>query len=229
MKNMLSNKKHLVLIIVILVSFARIQSEAQTYIGVKRGVSFSQATFDDVDPNYNMEIVQEQTQGDITGLILKFLQDKHAGLLFEFNMIDKGWTQIVDENFKYKTTLKYLNLYPQSQVVLGKRKFRLFFIGGPYVSYLYDAESSEIPADQVENIPFIYDSERDNKWDFGLGGGGGFSLETKLGNFQIDGKFSLGLSNIIEKEQDTDPEFSRNQTIEVSFSYSYPLFNKKDN
>ena len=228
MENMLRNKKRLVPMIIILVFLTGMQSEAQTYIGIKRGISFSQATFDDVDPNYNVEIVQEQTQGDITGFILKFLQDKHAGLLFEFNLIDKGWTQIVDDNFKYKTTLKYLNFYPQSQVVLGKRKFRLFFIGGPYVSYLYNAESTEIPADQAENIPFIYDSELDNKWDFGLGGGGGFSLETKIGNFQLDGKFSLGLSNIIKKEQDNDPEFSRNQTIEISLSYAYPIFNKKE-
>ncbi|MCG8320201.1 MAG: PorT family protein [Cytophagales bacterium] len=199
--------------------------KAQTYIGIKRGVSLSQVMFDGVDPAFDTEIVQEQTRGDITGFMFRFLQDKHAGLQFEVNLIDKGWTQVL-ENFKYKTELKYLNVYAQTIILIGKRKFRPLLIAGPYLSYLYDSESPEIPDDQTENIPFVYDNATDNEWDFGLGGGGGFSLKTAIGNFQVVGKFSLGLSNIIDKQQVTEPEFSRNQTVEISLSYAYPFFNK---
>ena len=204
------------------------KSKAQTYIGIKRGVSLSQVMFDDVDPSFNVEIEQEQTQGDITGFMLRFLQDKHAGLQFEINLIDKGWTQVLEDGSKRKTELEYLNVYAQTIIVIGKRKFRPLLIAGPYVSYLYDSDSPEIPEDQVENIPFVYDSSTDNKWDFGLGGGGGFSLETGIGNFQLVGKFSLGLSNLIDKQEDTEPEFSRNQTVEISLSYAYPFFKSKE-
>ena len=203
------------------------QATAQTYIGVKQGVALSTVVFDDVDPTFDIEIEQAQTRGNITGVMFRFLQDKHAGLQFEINHIDKGWTQVVNDNFDYKTKLAYLNVYAQTIILIGKRKFRPLLIGGTYASYLYDSESSEIPDDQVENVPFIYDRSNDNRWDFGLGGGGGFSLETGIGNFQIIGKLSLGLSNIIEKRLDTEPEFSRNQTVEINLSYSYPFFNKK--
>ena len=70
--------------------------KAQTYVGIKRGVSLSQVMFDDVDPAFDTEIVQEQTRGDITGFMFRFLQDKHAGLQFEVNLIDKGWTQVLE-------------------------------------------------------------------------------------------------------------------------------------
>ena len=225
---MLNIRKKSVFIIVIIVFLIAIKGEAQTYIGVKRGVSLSQIMFDDVDPTFNVEIVQEQTQGNITGFLLRFLQDKHAGLQFEINLIDKGWTQVVNDDFKYKTELKYLNIYAQTIIVIGKRKFKPLLIGGPYISYLYESDSPEIPDDQIENIPFVYDSDNDNEWDFGLGGGGGFSLETKIGNFQLVGKFSMGLSNIIDKQEDTEPEFSRNQTVEISLSYAYPFFKRKE-
>ena len=224
---MLYISKNLTLILALIAFLITVKSEAQTYIGVRKGVSLSQVMFDDVDPTYNIEIVQEKTQGDITGFMLRFLQDKHAGLQFEINLIDKGWTQTVNEDFKYKTELKYLNIYAQTIIVIGKRKFKPLLIAGPYLSYLYDHDSPEIPEDQVENVPFIYDGDNDNTWDFGLGGGGGFGLETGIGSFQLVGKFSLGLSNLIDKQEDTEPEFSRNQTVEISLSYAYPFFKKK--
>ena len=221
------NTRTTVAIALMLIAFSfSIKSEAQTYVGVRKGVSLSQVMFDDVDPTFDTEIEQEFIRGDITGFMFRFLQDKHAGLQFEINLIDKGWTQVLD-NFKYETELKYINIYAQTIILIGKRKFKPLLIGGPYLAYLYDSESSEIPEDQVENVPFIYDNANDNEWDFGLGGGGGVSLETNIGNFQLIGKFSFGLSNLIDKQQDTEPEFSRNQTVEINLSYSYPLFNKQ--
>ncbi len=204
-------------------------SQAQTFLGVKKGISLSQVDFSDVDPNYNIIINQEQLRGNITGIALHVRQGKHTALQFELNLIDKGWKQLLNDNSSFTSSLKYLNIYTQTHVLIGSGKLKPLLSAGPYLNFLVKSENDEIPESQEENIPFVYNKDTDNKVEFGLGVGGGLSYESKIGLFLIEGKYSLGLSNIIEKQTATDPAFSRHQTIEISVQYFYQIFKNKGN
>lgn len=222
------NSKFWVLMLAFLVFLGSLENYGQTFIGVKKGVSLSQVGFSDADPNYNITINQEQFQGDILGLTFKISQSKHTALQFEINIIDKGWKQRLPDETTFNTSLQYLNIYGQTHILIGKGKFKLYLTGGPYINFLIDSENSTIPEDQIENVPFIYNKDSDNKLEFGLGGGGGFSYQSKIGLFQLEGKFSLGLSNIIDKQTANEPLFSRHQTIELSVQYLYQFSKNKD-
>ncbi len=214
-------------VMVIVLMLCSTKGHAQTYLGVKQGISLSQVNFSDVDPNYNVMINQQQLRGNLTGLALNVRQGKHTALQFELNLIDKGWQQLLDDNSTFTTELQYLNIYTQTHILIGKGKFKPFLTAGPYLNFLLNSKNSDIPADQEENIPFIFDESNDNKVDFGLGVGGGLSYDSKIGLFLLEGKFSLGLSNIIEKQLDTEPSFSQHQTIEISIQYFYPIRKKE--
>ena len=182
--------------------------------------------FRDLNPSADIQIAQEQTLGNITGLVFKLMQERHAGLQFEINLANKGWTQIVTSTYNYETKLRYLNVNAYTHLIFGKTKFRFFVLGGPFFNRLLSTSASEIPQDLEEDITFRFDKESDNLWEIGLSGGGGFVLSTGIGEFQIEGKFNLGLTNIIKETEDTDPSFSRSQSVEVVLHYLIPVFGK---
>ena len=217
--------KKLILLFFLQLTFCLV-AVSQSYLGVKKGVSFSKVQFKDVDPNFGIQISQEPIQGAVTGIFFKIMQERHAGMQFEVNITDKGWTQLIHEDFNYETQLRYLNIYTQTHLALGNTKFRIFLIGGPFLNYLMKVKSSEIPEIYEEDVSFIYNEEDDNSWEVGLGGGGGFVYDSKIGSFQLEAKVNMGLSNILNKLGDTDPEFSRNQGLEICLIYMYALSGK---
>lgn len=200
---------------------------AQTFIGIRGGAGLTSMNFKDVDPQYNIGIFQNQRMGNVMGVVFKFMQDKHAALQIETNLTGKGWIQAIPIGFQYETQLRYANVNAFTHLALGKSKFRIYLLGGLFVNYLLSAEASEIPEDMEDEIPYIYDINEDNRWELGLGGGGGFVLNTNVGDFQIDGRLNMGLTNVLKEITDTDPTFSRSINVEVTLMYMYPFFKKK--
>lgn len=200
-----------------------LSAKSQVFVGVKRGVTLSQVTFKDLDPNFNPTIPQGQPIGVVMGGIIKVMQEKHTGLQFDINLVDKGWSQLVSPEEEFTTRLRYWSAAAQTHISLGGGRFRVYLLGGPYLGYLMQKEESEVSEEFLESIRYVYDENDDNPWDFGIAGGGGFSLDTSLGLFHLESKINLGLSNIIDRKLDTEPRFSRHLNVEVSIAYLYPI------
>ncbi|MDN5202900.1 porin family protein [Fulvivirgaceae bacterium BMA10] len=203
------------------------ESEAQASFGVRQGVVFSQVLFDDVDIQFNTDVPQRQKQGNVTGIIFKYFAQPNIGIQAELNIIEKGWIQKLDDGKEFETTLNYLQLPLLTHLYIGKGKFKPILLAGPYFSMLYDSKRSAIQDDQKEQIKFQYSESEDNQYEFGISGGLGLAFDSSIGTFQVDVRFSPGLTNILNKDAEMNPTSSKNQLLEFSASYLF-RFSKKD-
>ncbi len=203
-------------------------SYGQTSIGIKQGVTFSQVSFSDLDNTFNTVFRQALQAGNLTGIAFKYFNQKHVGLQVELNFTQKGWTQVLASGEKFKSTLNYVQMPIMTHIRIGDGKLKPFLIGGLFLSYLNAAKENSVLESENDKVLFHYMIADDKRFEFGLGGGGGLSLDTKIGTFQGTVKFMQGLANIIDEKDATDPTFSKNQSLEVSFGYFYALSKWKE-
>lgn len=197
--------------------------QAQTSIGIKQGATFSQVLFSDLDLTFNTKFQQELQVGNFTGIAFKYFNQKHVGLQVELNFTQKGWTQVLASGEKFKSTLNYLQVPIMTHISIGNGKLKPFLIGGLFFSYLNAANENTVLESETDKVLFHYTTGDDHRLEFGLGGGGGLSLETKIGTFQGSVKFMQSLANIIDEKATTDPTFSKNQSVEVAVGYFYTI------
>ena len=74
--------------------------------------------------------------------------------------------------------------------------------------------------DRPESIRAIYGKEVENKFDYGIAGGLGIELKTKIGNFFVEGRYYYGLSDIYKNSKTDDFGRSANQDIIIKLGYS---------
>ncbi len=213
--------KNIIAICFLIASIGSVQG--QTSIGIKQGATFSQVLFSDLDFEFNTRFQQELQVGNLTGIAFKYFNQKHVGLQVELNFTQKGWTQILATGEKFKSTLNYIQMPIMTHIRIGNGKLKPFLIGGLFLSYLNAAKENTVLETETDKVLFHYTIADDQRFEFGLGGGGGLSLSTKIGTFQGSVKFMQGLADIIDEQDTSDPTFSKNQSVEVSFGYFYTI------
>ena len=70
---------------------------------------------------------------------MKYISEKHLGLIMELNFVQKGWREFFDPeqqpDFAYQRTLSYLEVPFLTHVYFGNR-VRFIFNAGPKISFL---------------------------------------------------------------------------------------------
>lgn len=186
----------------------------QFMVGVGAGPVFSQIDF-------VPRIPQTMHQGISGGLSLKYISEKHLGILTELNFTQRGWTEdftdLIPEH-SYSRTLNYLELPIMTHIYFGD-KVRFVVNIGPQVSYMLgdkstmnDALSDYIDGVLAEDPDFpigIQYQPIDNRVDYGLVGGMGIEFNTAIGSFDLEGRYYFGLGDSFDNTRSSASNFSR--------------------
>ena len=186
--------------------------------GVNGGITLSRVGF-------SPSIPQIQLLQETGGLTVRYLSESNFGLQAELNYSMRGWKQDTDTIqylYHYARSLAYLELPVLTHIYfdLGKH-LRLIFNLGPQIAYHLSEKILEKDEPQSEYFEY-FDKTIQNRFDYGITGGGGLELRTAIGSFILEGRYYYGLSDIFKNDRSERFQSSHNQVIGVKMSYLLP-------
>ncbi len=208
-------------------------AKAQTHyssnvaIGVKGGMDFSEVFF-------NPNVRQKVALGMTGGIMFRYVEEDHFGLIAELNFAQRGWREnFEDAPYNYTRTTNYIELPLLAHIFFGRRG-RFFFNAGPQVGmFLGDHVSANFDPKEMATLPdFPYNNRMNEqmllkitqKMDYGIsaGLGGEFNIN-KRNSLSLEARFYFGLGNILPSKR-TDTYSGSNQwSIAVTLGYWFRI------
>jgi hypothetical protein len=207
----------------------RTDFKQEFFLGAGGGMTFSSVDF-------VPKVSQKTHNGFQGGISAKYISEKHLGLIFEMNFVQRGWTEDYENNpeYSYTRTLNYFEVPFMTHIYFGNNS-RFIFNIGPQISYLLSESSSmsEALADyvaqqqSVEEHPSAVPEERyenaSHKFDYGIIAGIGFALKTGIGDFDLEGRYYFGLGDILNNRREDYYSRSAHRIIEAKLTYYFKL------
>lgn len=213
---------------------AQIGEERRTIsVGFNGGVSMNTVGFDPT-------ITQKQHIATTFGVTLRMMSEKYfntyCALQVELNYAQLGWNEDIhnsnDEPLEdtYQRHMNYVQLPIFARLAWGREHRGLmgYFMAGPQIGYAFSetTERSETwtldsngNPDRPNSRYVQYSMPLEKKFDYGITGGAGIELNTKIGHFMIDGRYYYGLSDLFGNSKSDPFARSNNNTITVKFTY----------
>lgn len=234
--------KHSLLFILLALSATFAHAQIGDYrndlcVGVSAGVTMNKMGFDPI-------VSQQYHTAPTVGLTLRYTSEKfltaYCALQVELNYARLGWTEdVLDRNSQplpdtFKRNLDYLQLPFLARLAWGKehRGMMFYFLVGPQIGYCI-AESSERSAQWTLNAAGNPDRPNDlyaqytlpvkHKFDYGITGGVGVELNTKLGHFLLEGRYYYGLSDVFGNAKKDVFSRSNHGAIVAKLSYLFDV------
>lgn len=234
--------KHSLLFILLALSATFAHAQIGDYrndlcVGVSAGVTMNKMGFDPI-------VSQQYHTAPTVGLTLRYTSEKfltaYCALQVELNYARLGWTEdVLDRNSQplpdtFKRNLDYLQLPFLARLAWGKehRGMMFYFLVGPQIGYCI-AESSERSAqwtlnvagnpDRPNNLYAQYTLPVKHKFDYGITGGVGVELNTKLGHFLLEGRYYYGLSDVFGNAKKDVFSRSNHGAIVAKLSYLFDV------
>ena len=203
---------HLVIIFTLVSAriYAQKNFEPETHLGIKLGFNNSSVRFDPT-------VEQNFRQGFIGGISFKHIEQKNLGIQVELNFLQAGWGENLDDGTDYRRRLNYMQLPVMTHVNFGDQT-KFFLNIGPYVGYLLSENESTNSFSKADTSDY-YGTKVQNRFDFGLTGGLGVSKSTLIGQFQLEGRGTFGLTSLYEIDRENDLASSQNLMVEISLTY----------
>lgn len=224
--------KHFVCILFL---FSSLPLAAQFNLGIKTGANLSRINY---IAKFDQDIVEQDfVLGYVGGLTFQYFTQPHIGLQLEFLYIQKGFKTKYDtlRELQYERSIDYISMPALMHVYLGKGKFNVSLLLGPYVSYALSSSEIFTEGDLRNKQKYVFDQKRDNRFEFGLQGGIGFRNTFSFGIIELQSCFSFTFTSLYKwgisnEDPDKDrffpiPEQAQNQGIQVNLSY-YRSFGK---
>lgn len=212
-------------------------------VGVGFGPTFSTLSLVATDRTQNIDTKMiQQFQG---GVSVRYIHEKNLGIIGELNFSQQGWSENIEDkittnsqtgvsdttHFSNKHKLNYIELPLLTHIYFGGEKSRVFINLGPKFSYLVSE------SDEFENLPANgshgsnglpvdnqYGRKVQKKFDYGIMAGLGFELRTKIGNFALEGRYSLGFGDIYNNRKSDAFSRSANRVLSARLTYYMKLF-----
>ncbi len=232
-----SQIKYFVLLLLLFATTTMVQAQQSDIfkphftIGLGGGPVFSTVDFQPTIP-------QNTTQGFSAGIALKYISEKHLGLLAELNYTQRGWTEDFSElpknpDHAYSRTLNYIELPLMTHIYFGD-KVKFIFNLGPQLSYMFSDKGTMNDAlflyiadrrDKDPDAPIgLQYEEVDSKFDYGLLGGAGIAFDTGIGSFNLEGRYYFGLGDSFDSSRSKAGNFSRSAHRYFSAKLTYYFF-----
>ncbi|WP_294631362.1 porin family protein [uncultured Bacteroides sp.] len=209
-------------------------------VGINGGVNLNSASF-------TPTVKQNSLMGITGGLTARYISEKYfamiCGAQVELNVSQRGWDQlfeIVSQNENgYEVTTKdpsrtytrkmtYVDIPFLAHLAFGRDRGLQFFIhAGPQIGFLI-SESETIEGIDMNNLSntqkALYGVKIQNKFDYGIAGGGGVELRTKkAGSFIVEGRYYFALSDFYSTTKKDYFARAAHSTITVKLSYLFDL------
>ncbi len=211
----------------VLLVFIPTLSWSQFYFGVKAGYSpLSNVSFKPdlkSTPFYG-------NQPDF-GLVAKYFDQKWFGLQAEVNFNQRGYNVPFEKTYKLRQVNNYIEIPFFTQLRFNIAGVHLHGQAGFFVAYLLNAKQGVDTSGTMVLKPYNLDMLRDNRFDYGLVGGGGISKEFKWGVIQLDIRILYGYGDLYKHTYKDMPDQSKSVVQSLSISYLYNigrLFKKQE-
>jgi len=195
-------------------------------VGVNGGININSVSF-------NPSIKQGSLMGITGGVTARYISEKYfamiCGIQMELNYSQHGWKEKYDESTdSYSRTMNYIEIPLLAHLAFGKDRGVQFFLNlGPQIGFLLsESEKYEYTTEKWEpgkRVKEQYGKMADNKFDYGITGGGGFELRTKAGNFLIEGRYYFALSDFYSNTKKDYFSRSAHSTIQAKMTYLFDL------
>lgn len=224
---------YVILISTFLLILGSDRSVAQTHyssnvaLGLKGGMDFSEIFF-------NPHVKQTFVPGATVGLMIRYIEENHFGLIGELNFAQRGWKENFEEHpYNYSKSLDFIDLCFLAHVFFGRRG-RFFFNAGPQVGY-YLGEHIKANFNPVD-IPHLPDFPKVNrinqqmlepvniKVDYGIsaGLGGEFNIN-KRNSVCVEARFYFGLANIFSTKRADYFNASNQMSLSATIGYWFRI------
>ena len=208
----------------------------QWALGFNGGVSINKILF---TPN----IRQFYQTAPVLGFTARYTNEKYYGLIcaiqLEANYWRAGWREEILSSTShplpdtYQRNIDYIQLPMMANLGLGEenRGFKGFLLAGPQVSYAfgdrevrstqwttYTSKGVTLP-NRANGVIAQYGKSIENHLDYGIVGGLGAEVSSKIGHFIVDARYYYGLSDIFHNAK-KDP-FARSANNALMFKFTY--------
>ncbi len=196
-------------------------------IGAHGGVDFSQVFF-------NPSVRQKFAMGMTAGVMFRYIEESHFGLIAELNFSQRGWSEnFEDAPYNYTRTTNYVELPVFAHIFFGRRG-RFFFNAGPQVGlYLGDHVKANFdPKDMatLPNFPYVNRMNQQmllkvsQKFDYGIsaGLGGEFNVNRK-NSISLEARFYFGLGNLFPSKRADTYSASNQMTLSATVGYWFRI------
>ena len=206
-------------------------------VGVSAGMTMNQMGFDPI-------INQKYHMAPTIGLTLRYTSEKflsaYCALQVELNYARLGWTEdVLDGNSQplpdsFKRNLDYLQLPFLARLAWGRehRGMMFYFLVGPQIAYCISESTDRSEQwtlnaagnpDRPNNLNAQYTLPVKHKFDYGITGGIGVELNTKLGHFLLEGRYYYGLSDVFGNAKKDVFSRSNHGAIVAKLSYLFDV------
>jgi hypothetical protein len=186
-------------------------ASAQSRLGLTAGLNLANISWDDFEEGLGADLKTYTALG-FSGVLDVGLSENVA-LHVEPMYLQKGSKVEADGEELGKFKLAYIEIPALLKIALGASTTRPYVMVGPTIGILLSAKGEDTDGEE-EDIKEIFKDV-----DFGLGFGAGVSFPTGNNSFFIEGRYLLGLSNIIDSG-DTE---AKNRGIQVMAGVTFPL------
>lgn len=220
--------KRILFLIISLAAFCA-GAKAQTHfdsrvdIGVRGGVTLSEVMF-------KPSITQKFGLGYTAGLMFRYTEENHFGIIAEVNLVQRGWAEkFEDQPYSYQRILNYIEVPVMSHIYFGNRG-KFFFNAGPEIAFFVgDKIKSNFDYLDTASIPGFNDKNRrtdqlamyvSQKIDFGIvaGLGGEFSIN-RHNALNVEARVFYGIGNVMPSGRQDKFSVSNQLSIGVTAGY----------
>ena len=177
------------------------------------------------------------------GLTARYISEKYfamiCGAQVELNFSQRGWDELFeiagengepvkDTSRAYTRKLNYIDIPFLAHLAFGNEKGLQFFLNlGPQIGFLIgeSEKTTNIDMNSLTNTQkAVYGGKLDNKFDYGIAGGGGVELRTKkAGSFLVEGRYYFALSDFYSTSKKDYFSRAAHGTITVKLTYLFDL------
>lgn len=205
-------------------------------VGINGGVNLNSVSF-------TPTIKQNSLMGITGGLTARYISEKYfamiCGAQVELNFSQRGWDQLFeipgengdmveDPTQIYTRKMSYIDIPFLAHLAFGNERGLQFFIhAGPQIGFLI-GESEKIEGVDMNELndtqKAVYGTKIQNKFDYGITGGGGVELRTKkAGSFIVEGRYYFALSDFYKTTKKDYFARAAHGTISIKLTYLFDL------
>ena len=199
-------------------------------VGINGGLNMNSVSFDP-------KIKQNTLNGMEMGVTMRYMSEKYfkmmCGVQMEINYSQRGWSEKIEDGSgnTYSRTMNYVEIPLLAHLAFGKdalnRGVKFFINAGPQIGLLIgESESMEnIDMNTLTNTQkAVYGDKIQNKFDYGIAGGGGIEFRTKkAGSFLLEGRYYFALSDFYSTTKKDYFSRAAHGTITVKLTYLFDL------
>ena len=195
-------------------------------LGVNGGMNISSVTF-------SPTVHQKNLMGINGGITARYISEKYfkmiCGAQLEVNFSQRGWDEFYEDypDLQYTRKMNYIEIPFLAHLAFGKDRGLQFFLHlGPQIGFfLGDSKSSsgenwnDFQGITVEQ----HNKPIENKFDYGITGGAGLELRTKVGHFLLEGRYYYALSDFYKSTKKDFFSRSAHGVIVAKLTYLFDL------